>query len=84
MLKREGAYFTSLEAKFEEIDRSIPLSKLSKPLFEIIEIRNGNDIVNVELDRESRKYINVRMNHITKTYDASGNMTKIEKNYPLT
>ena len=42
MLKREGAYFTSLEARFEELNRSISLSELSKPLFEIVEMKDGN------------------------------------------
>jgi len=43
MLKREGAYFTSLEAKFEDLDRSISLAaKLSKPLLEIVEMKDGN------------------------------------------
>ena len=53
-------------------------------MLEIFELNDDSQIESVKLDRESRKYINIWVNHITKTYDENGNMTKKEKFYPLT
>ena len=83
MYNRTGPYITSLESGFEDLERPIPLSNLSKPMFEITEMIDGDPFVTVELNRESRQYIHVRVRHITKTYDEEGNMNITNKYYPL-
>ena len=42
---------------------------MSKPMLEITEMKDGNPFSTIELDRESRRYINIRVRHILKTYD---------------
>ena len=42
-------------------------------MLEITEMKDGNAFETVKLDRESRKYIHVRLRHILKTYDYEGN-----------
>ena len=47
-------------------------------------MEDGDPFVSVELNRESRKYVHVRMRHIKNIYDENGEMETINTYYPLT
>jgi len=53
------------------------------PMFRITEMKDGNPFSTVELDRESRKYINVRLKHVKKVYDAYDEMEIVDTYYDL-
>jgi len=48
------------------------------------QMENGDPFVSIELNRESRKYVHVRMRHIKKVYDENGEMEIFNTYYPLT
>ena len=50
------------------------MSNMSKPIFTILEGGSDDPFRSIELDRESRKYIHVRVNNIIKRYTNSGEM----------
>ena len=60
------------------------LVNLSKPMLEITEMKDGNAFSSVKLDRESRKYIHVRLRHISKKYDSNNELSIENTYYPLT
>ena len=80
MLGLEDPYISSLEEtmNYEEVGK-VPLNKLAKPLFEILE---GGDST-VDLDAENyRQYIHVRLRNIIKTYP-DGELKVTNNYYPL-
>ena len=56
---------------------------MAKPIFTILEGGSENPFQTVELDKESRKYIHVRVNNIVKTYDEDGEMNKTNNFFDL-
>ena len=64
------------------------LSKVGLPtaIFEINEIVNEGSIgreMTVKLDRDSRKYIHVRINNVIKTYDNEGSLNVTNQYYDI-
>ena len=53
------------------------------PIFRITELKDGNPFSTVELDRESKKYIHVRLKHVKKVYDSYNEMETINTYYNL-
>ena len=53
-------------------------------MLEISEMKDGNAFTSVKLDRESRKYINVRLRHISKKYDENNELSIENTYYSLT
>jgi len=52
----------------------------------LVEILNGGSVdtyKTTDLDRESRKYMHLRLNNVIKSYDSDGVLTKINKYYPI-
>ena len=86
MFNLSDPYIISLE-KGLTLDKTekIPFINeyLSKPLFGMWEGGSDNPFGAVELDRESKKYINVRSRHIVKEYEYNGDVHVIDKYEPL-
>ena len=64
-------------------DTKIKFIDISKPLLELWKGGDGDPFQTLELDRESRKYIHVRVNNIVKTYGLDGMMTAKDNYYPV-
>ena len=58
----------------------IPLTQMGKPVLEIWE---GPNKKTIPLNRQSRKYIHVTLNHHIKTYDSNGELNHIINKYPM-
>ena len=52
-------------------------------MLEITEMIDGNAFQTIKLDRESRRYIHVRLRHILKTYDQNDELTITSTYYSL-
>jgi len=63
-------------------DTKIKFIDIGKPLFEMWKGGEGDPFQTIQLDRESRKYIHVRVNNVIKTYE-NGQMTMKENFYPV-
>ena len=63
MYYRENPYITSLEEGYQR-DERININHFSKPVLRITELRDDDPFSSVELNRDSRKYINVKLNYI--------------------
>ena len=60
------------------------LFKDVKPILEIWKGGEGDPFQSIELNRDSRRYLHVRINNIVKTYDnITKEQTKTNNYYPL-
>ena len=53
---------------------------LTKTMMYITEMKDGNPFNTVDLDRDSKRYVHIRLKHISKTYDENDEVTE-EINY---
>ena len=56
----------------KDLESTYLMNEMSKPIFTILEGGSDDPFKSVELNRDSRKYIHVRINNIIKTYDNNG------------
>ena len=86
MLGLKKPYINSLEKgmTFEEDNEKVFVAQtgVSKPMLGFWD-GGISPFSAVTLDRESRKYIHVRVNNIVKTYDKDGEQTVTENFYKL-
>ena len=47
-------------------------------------MKDGDPFHSIELDRDSRKYIHLRLRHILKEFDSEGEMIVTNTYYPFT
>ena len=75
---------SSLEKGYDVLDDSaVRLVDMSKPILEIWEGTSEDPFKTVELNRDSRRYIHVRLNNKWKTVDKEGNIKAADKIYEL-
>ena len=56
---------------------------MSKPMLEVTEMRGDDPFKTIKLDRESRRYLHIRMRHIHKHYDENNELITTNTYYPL-
>jgi len=80
---RKVPTITSLEESLNDENLEVALKDAPQSYFSINEYKDGSPYSTVELDRDSRKYIHVRLNYITEYYDINGEMHASSDYYPM-
>ena len=84
MVTRDDPYILSIEKGMTSKDNNtVSLVNISKPLFFIKTGGSKNPHENLELNRDSRRYIHVRQHHHIKRFDEDGKLNEIHHYHPV-